>query len=190
MARIPYPADPPADLVESQRPDELPEEYQHLNQQAARNVYRVLAHEPELIAGLREYIGVTWDRANISDRQRELVILGAATGLESEYEWHQHVRIGLLEGMTPEELRAIASQDLQAFGDTEATLVRYAHAAARREVTDELLDALQAAFDVETVTGITTLVGAYVALATHIDALGVETEEPFVGWDLAGLEND
>lgn len=190
MARIPYPADAPADLVESQRPQELPEEYQHLNQQAARNVYRVIAHEPALIEGLRDYIGVIWQNTNLTDRQRELIILAAARGMESAYEWHQHVRIALLEGMTPEEILAISTNDLDDFDDTESALLRYARAAARREVTDEDIDTLRAEFDVETVTGITTLVGGYVALETHLDAFDVETEEPFVGWDLAGLERD
>lgn len=190
MTRIPYPSDAPADLVESQRPDELPEEYQHLNQQAARNIYRVLAHEPELIRGLREYIGTTWEHSNLNDRQRELVLLGAARGMDAAYEWHQHVRIALLEGMTPEEILAISENDLSDFDETEATLVRYARAAARKEVTDDVLDALRDQFDLATVTGITALVGAYVALDTHLAAFDVETEEPFVGWDLDGLERD
>lgn len=190
MARIPYPTDPPAEHVESQRPDELPEEYQHLNQQPARNVYRALAHEPDLIAGLREYIGVTWEHSNLTDRQREFVILGAARGIENDYEWHQHVRVAILEGLTLDEILAVSHGDFDELDETEATLARYGWAAARREVTDEEMDALRDEFDVETVTGITALVGTYAALATHIDAFDLETEEPFVGWDLEGLERE
>lgn len=190
MARIPYPENPPAELVESQRPDELPEKYRHLNQQAARNVYRVLAHEPAVIEGLREYISVTWEYSNLTDRQREILILATARALESDYEWHQHVRIALLEGMTPEEILAISENDTDPFDETETAVFRYARATALRTVTDDLMADLRSHFDLETVVGITTLVGAYVALETHINAFDVETEEPFVGWQLEGLERD
>ena len=188
MARIPYPTNIPADFVESQRPQELPEEYRHLNQQAARNVYRVLAHEPALIEILRDYINVIWDQSNLTNSQRELVILSAARGMDSAYEWHQHVRIALLEGMTPDEIYDISENDLDDFDETEATLVCYARAAAQRNVTDGDVEALHNTFNVETVIGVTILVGVYVALEIHLNAFDVETEEPFVGWDLTGLE--
>ncbi|WP_436348530.1 carboxymuconolactone decarboxylase family protein [Natronorubrum sp. FCH18a] len=190
MARIPYPEDVPAELIESQRTDSLPEEYQHLSQGPARNVYRTLAHDTDHIRGVRDFISVTWEHSNLTDRQRELVILSTARAIDAKYEWHQHVRIAILEGVDPEKIQAISEHDLEPFDETESTLVSYARAAARRETTDEDIERLREAFDVETVVGITSLIGSYVYLETALSAFDVETEEPFVGWDLDGLEQE
>lgn len=190
MARIPYPEDVEADLVESQRPDSLPEKYSHLNQQAARNVYRSVAHEPEVVTSLRGFIGATWEHCGLTDRQRELLILAVATEVDSAYEWHQHVRIALLEGLTPDEILAVGAHDLDPFTDTERAILEFTRAAAGARATDEDVDALLEHFDPGRVSAITALVGAYVALAVIIRTLDVETEEPFVGWDLAGLDRD
>jgi alkylhydroperoxidase family enzyme len=190
MARIPYAEDTPANLVESQRPDSLPEEYGHIDRQAARNVYRSVAHEPEVVRTLRAYIGATWNGSGLSDRERELLILAVARALDSSYEWHQHVRIGLLEGLTPEEMRAVAKSKFDRFETHERDLMTYAVVAADREVTEDDLDRLREHYDVADVAGITALVGAYVCLAVVLSAFDVETEEPFVGWDLAGLDRD
>lgn len=190
MVRIPYPEDVESELIESQRPDSLPEEYSHLKQSAARDVYRSIAHDPELVRTLRAYIGAAWEHSRLSDRERELVLLALAHQLGSEYEWHQHVRIALLEGLTPEEIGAVADGSTDPFSETERSLMAFARAAAERRTTDEDVAGLHERFSSEAVAGITGLVGAYVCLAVVIDTLGVETEEPFVGWDLAGLDRD
>lgn len=190
MARIPYPEDVEADLVESQRPDSLPEKYSHINQQAARNVYRSIAHEPELVRTLRAFIGACWDHAGLSDRERELVLLAIAREIDSAYEWHQHVRIALLEGLTPAEIRRVAAGEFDDFEETERLVMAFAQAAAGGEATDADVDALRDRYEVQEVAGITALVSAYVCLDVILTTLDVETEEPFVGWDLAGLERD
>lgn len=187
MSRIPYPEDVESDLVESQRPDSLPEEYSHINQQAARNVYRSVAHEPEIVRTLRAYIGATWEHSGLTDRERELLLLALAREIDSEYEWHQHVRVAILEGLTPEEIRAVSAGRLERFQETERRLMEFARKSAVGEATDADVDRLREHFDVPNVAGITALVGAYVCLNVIIDTLDVETEEPFVGWDLEGL---
>lgn len=188
MARIPYPEEVPADLIESQRTDSLPEENQHLSQSPARNVYRSLAHDTDHIRGVRDFIGVTWEHSNLTDRQRELVILSTARAINAEYEWHQHVRIAILEGVDPEEIRAISEGDLEQFEEDESSLISYARATSRRETTDDDIEELCDIFDIETVVGITSLIGSYVYLETVLSAFDIETEEPFVGWDLDELE--
>jgi len=190
MARIPYLENVEGDLVESQRPDSLPEEYSHINQQAARNVYRSIAHEPDIVRTLRAYIGAMWDHSGLSDRERELLLLALANEIESEYEWHQHVRIAILEGLTPEDIKAVSASEFKEFSDTERAVMEFAQVASQRQATDADVDRLHNQLEVEEVASITALVGAYVCLAVIIDTLGVETEEPFVGWDLAGLKQD
>lgn len=190
MARIPFPEDVAADLIESQRPDSLPEEYSHLKSKAARDVYRSVAHEPEVVRTLRGYIGATWEHSGLSDRVRELLLLALAREIDSEYEWHQHVRIAILEGLTPDEILSVSAGDFEEFTDEERTVMEFAQAAATMSATDDDVDRLRGYYSDAAVSGITALVGAYVCLGIIIDTLGVEPEEPFVGWDLDGLTRD
>jgi len=188
MARIPFPEDVEPDLVESQRPDSLPEKYSHINQQDARNVYRSIAHDPEVVETLRGYIGATWEHCGLSDRHRELLILSVAAGIGSEYEWHQHVRIAILEGLSLEEISAISDGDFGQFDGEEQAIMEFAQASAGGRTTDADVERLREHFDDSDVAGMTALVGAYVCLNVILATLDVETEEPFVGWDLEGLE--
>lgn len=190
MARIPYSKDVSPELVESQRPDSLPEKYSHINQQDARNVYRSIAHEPEVVKALRGYIGATWDECGLTDRQRELLILAVAVEIDSAYEWHQHVRIALLEGLKPDEILAVAAEDYGPFTDTERAVMKFARASSGGTTSDAHVDTLREHFEVSRMSAITALVGAYVCLNVVLQTLNVETEEPFVGWDLAGLEKN
>lgn len=190
MARIPYPEDVTPGLVESQRPDSLPEEYSHLNQQAARNVYRSIAHEPAVVETLRSYIGATWEHSGLDNRPRELLLLALAREIDAAYEWHQHVRIAILEGISPNEIRQISAGNFENFSETERVLMRYAQTAARTEVTDNDIDRLREQFTPDEISGITALIGAYICLNIILKALDVETEEPFVGWELENLEKN
>lgn len=190
MARLPYPDDAAPEFVESQRPDSLPEQYGHIDQQPARNVYRSVAHEPELVEMLRAYLGATWEHSGLDARPRELLLLAVAHEINSAYEWHQHVRVAILEGLTPEEIRAISAGDLKQFDGAERALVEFGQAAAGEKVIDNDIDRLRDRFTVPEVAGITSLAGAYVGLNVVLSALDVETEEPFVGWDLEKLDHD
>lgn len=190
VARIPFPEDVEPDLIESQRPDSLPDEYSHLKSKPARDVYRSIAHEPEVVRTLRGFIGATWEHSGLSDRVRELLLLAVAREIDSKYEWHQHVRIAILEGLSPEEIRAVADGDFEGFTDEERAIMEFAQAAARFETTDAHVEALGEFIEDVEVSGTTALVGAYVGLGVIIDSLDVETEEPFVEWDLSGLTRD
>lgn len=148
------------------------------------NAYRVLGSNPEVLKGERDFAAAVWHDTGLSDRRRELVILAVASGLRSAYEWHQHVRIAPGEGVTEEELLAIAEGDFDAFEPAEATLMRYAVAVIDRAVDDELFEAVAAHFDESTIVGITLLAGGYQMVAGFLDAFDVDLEEAFVGWDL------
>ncbi|MEF8788772.1 MAG: carboxymuconolactone decarboxylase family protein [Haloarculaceae archaeon] len=192
MARVPY-VDPESfpgdrDLLETSMDDEdLPEEYRDLFSTGARRVHRTVANNPDLLRGFRESNATTWHESGLSDRERELTILASARANGSRYEWHQHVRHGLSVGLTPAEIRAVGRRDHEAFPEREAALLAYASATAEGTVDDDTFDRFAATFDRETVVGATMLVGSYTGLARSLDAMGVEPEEAFVGWELEGL---
>lgn len=178
MARVPY--------VD---PVDLPAEYREMVvselQGRPVNVYAALATNPEVLAGTRAFLSSLWEHSGLTDRERELVILLAAAESDSRYEWHQHVRIAGGEGVTEAEMAAIHGGDFDSFSDREALLLRYAYAAIRREVDDDLHDAFVDVYDESTAVGTASLANGYAALAGVLDALdvGIESGDEFVGWN-------
>ncbi|MFC7156946.1 carboxymuconolactone decarboxylase family protein [Halomarina halobia] len=171
-------------------PDDLDPEYEDLIVSSLQpgktvNVYSAIGNNQEVLSGLRAFLGALWTHSGLTDRQREIVILTAASEIGSEYEWQQHVNIGTDAGLTTEEISAIARDDRRPFSDEERTLVAYTRAVTRGRVTDALHDALLAHFDEATVAGTASTAAGYAALGQVIDALGVEIEagDEFVGWD-------
>lgn len=72
------------------------------------NVYRTMAHHPQLLAAwapLRQH--VVRDRA-MSDQQSEVVILRTGHNLSSPYEWAHHVSRGRAVGMDDARIASLA----------------------------------------------------------------------------------
>lgn len=151
------------------------------------NVYRLLGRNPAVLAEFREYLGTVWDAAGLDAHEREVVILATARAADSRYEWHQHVRVALDEGMAPETILAIARGEPDRLAAAHAALLDYVTAFVAGTVDDALHDRLAAHYDEPTIVGITTLAGGYLGLAHVLDALDVDLEAEFVGWDLEGL---
>lgn len=165
-------------------PENVPEAYRHLLSSTTRNVFRTIGHHPSVLSQFRELGGTLWDEIGLTTRQRELLILGVARALRSEYVWHQHVRIALANEFTEDEVRAISRSRLGEFEAEEATLVRYATAFARGQVTDDVHEEARRVFAEDMLVGIGMSVSFYLTIIRMMDAFAVETEEPFVGWNL------
>lgn len=192
MARLPY-VDPETfsgddDLLETSMDDEaLPEEYRDRFSTGSRHVHRAIANNPAMLRGFRDSNSTVWQESGLGGRERELAILASARASDSRYEWHQHVRHGLSVGLTPQEIRAVARGEYDEFSAKEAALVAYAAAVSEGAVDDETFERFADRYDRETVVGTTMLVGSYAGLARSLDAMGVEPEEAFVGWELEDL---
>ena len=170
-------------------PEDLPADYRDLVVSSLQpgktvNVYRAIANNPEALDGLRTFLGALWTDSGLEDRQREVIILAVSRDYGSGYEWHQHVNIARDAGLDDAEIRALGAGELEGFPPEERLLVEYARAVIRDEVTNDLHDRLAAEFDAGTCVGAAALAAGYAMLAALIAALGVETEDPFVGWGL------
>lgn len=193
MARIPpielgegQPSD--RDLLQtSMHPESLDESYRHLFSRPERNVHLTIGHNPAILDTFRTTNAEVYDGCGLSKREREIVILTVASESESRYEWHQHVRHALAAGFTRDEIRALGEGETDPFTDAEAALHRYVSAFVRETVDDSTHEELAAHVDTETLVGTAVLASRYVGLAKVLTAFDVETEEPFVGWDLEGL---
>lgn len=176
MARVPY--------VES---EDVPEEHRDLLvsslQDRPLHVYRAIGNNPAVLAGLRGFFSSLWNDSGLDDRRRELVVLAVTQEIGNEYEWHQHVNIARDVGIDDEAIAAVSKGEFDAFDEREATLLRYALAVVRGEVDDRTHEATGDYYDESAVVGIAALAEGYAALGGIIDALGVELEEEFVGWE-------
>jgi len=177
MARVPH-------ITEADLPTAQQDLLVSALQGTELNIYRTVGNNPAMLYGLRTLLGSLWRDSGLDPTQRELVILAVARETETAYAWHQHVAIGRDVGLSDAEIIAISDGQLDSFDRSGRLLVEYALATVRGTVDDELSDRLAAAFDDETVVGVTTLASGYLMIGRLLDALAVETEAPFVGWRL------
>jgi alkylhydroperoxidase family enzyme len=193
MARIDLadPEDLPADrreLLESLSPKEgLPEEYHHLVESPVRNIYRIVGRSLPILEAFRGFARSVWSECGLEPREREIVILAAGRALDAAYEWHQHVRVGLSEGLTPEEIAAIGADDRGFFEGRDRALVEFAAGFATRSLDTPTLEVFVDHFDEPTAVGTGVLVGIYATIGLLESGFDIGTEEPFVGWGLDGL---
>ena len=164
--------------------EEIPEEYHHLFTEeylGDRHIFRVWAHNPEVLEGTLEYLNILYDQ--LTPRTKELVILVVARARNARYEWHQHVDIAREKGVTTAEMRAIGGDDLSPFPDEEFVLLQYARAVATGQITDQIHEALCQAYDPAEVVAVGLLVDFYVGLCNYVAAVELPFEGgEFVGW--------
>jgi alkylhydroperoxidase family enzyme len=148
------------------------------------NIFRLFMVNPAIELNAR----ALWQASGLSPRSREIVILRAASTQESRYEWHQHVRIARSEGLSPAEIAAVRHwRDADCFSEDERALLAYVDALATdRRPSEEVYNAMARDRTPSQIVGVTMLISTYFSLALLMQAMDLETEEPFVGWD-AGL---
>ena len=73
------------------------------------NIFTTMANHPGLLRRYLPFGGKLLNGGSIDARQRELLILRTGWNAGSDYEWGQHVRIGLLAGLTEEEIERVAA---------------------------------------------------------------------------------
>ena len=164
--------------------DDIPVEYHHLfgdDYLGDRHIFRVWAHNPEVLEATLEYLNVLYDQ--LGDRRKELVILSVARARGARYEWHQHVDIARGKGVALAEMRAIGGDDLSGFDDAEYVLLQYARSVAAGAVTDQIHDALTRHYSPAEVVAVGLLVDFYVGLCNYVAAVDLPFEGgSFVGW--------
>ena len=178
MARVPY-----VDAAD------VPDEYEDLLESSLQgkplHVYQSIGNNPEVLAGLRSFLGSLWTDSGLSDRERELVILAVSRETGNRYEWHQHVNIARGVGIDDDVIAAIGTGDLDPLSDDETTLLEYALAVVRGEVDAIAHEEIAALYDDETIVGIAAAAQGYDALGGLIEAFDLELEPgtEFHGWD-------
>lgn len=192
MARVPY-------LTEA----ELPEEHRYLFSPSnpftddngeseapwdgPQHTHRSIANNPEILEAYRRFGSSLWTETGLTETQRERSILAIARALESAYEWHQHVTIALDRGVPREEIEAISDGNTEALSPADRALVEYLQAYVDRSVTDADHERLAEHFDDATIVGIGMLAAYYIGIDYMGEALALDLEDEFVGWNLENV---
>jgi 4-carboxymuconolactone decarboxylase len=144
--------------------------------ESASNIIATFVNHPELTkAFLRFNVHLLYN-STLPPRLRELAILRVAHRTDSKYEWVQHVRLGLREGLTEDEIAGV--QRGEAADGFDRTML-----AATDELLDtyELSDAMWAALgerlDKRQRMDFVFMVGCYVTVAMALKTFGVELEQ-------------
>ena len=94
-------------------------------------MYRLLAHNPEILAAHRAYFHAALDSGTLSRGFKEKVAFNVARVCGSAYSMASHRRYALRHGVAEEELQAIERADYGRFDQRERAALQFAEEVAR-----------------------------------------------------------
>ena len=132
------------------------------------NIFRMLANADTLMEPALRFGGAILSRQELGADLRELVILLVAALEGGEYEWNQHVPIGLACGCTQAQIDALAARrfDDPAFSAKEKALVAFAAEVIEKvKSSEETLAEAQKHFSPKEIVEIILTCGFYMTMA-------------------------
>ena len=138
-------------------------------------LYHALLHAPPVAAGWLEYLTSIRSASSLPGHVRELVIMRIAHLNRAPYEAQQHAAIALREGLSAQQIEAIASwRDAPLFDAGERAALAYADAMTSAiQVPDDIFSAVQAAFDTRQLVELTATIAAYNMVSRFLEALEI-----------------
>jgi alkylhydroperoxidase family enzyme len=174
MARVPYLNR--EDLPEADREifDRLAEE----RGAPVGNIFRTLAHTPNLLSRFVSLGGHLRNRTNLDPKLRELAILTVGRLTNAEYEFVHHWNIALRAGVPRQQLERLADFEAAAvFDDHDRAVIRYAVEATRNvTVSDATFEALRGFLDNRGILELVQNVAFYNMVVRILVPLKVELE--------------
>lgn len=143
------------------------------------NVFKTLAHDPELFerwSGLGQYL---LNASSLPPRDREIVILRMGWLCQAPYEWSQHARIAKASGnLTDAELHAIAAGAAgSSLSDFERTLIRMTDELRYdTEISDSTWAALRTRYSLAQIIDAIYTAGQYQLVSMALNTLGVQLD--------------
>jgi alkylhydroperoxidase family enzyme len=150
----------------------------------AQNIFTTLVRHPGLFRKWIPFAGKLL-AGKLPARDRELLILRTGYRCRSDYEWGQHVVIGLASGVDEEELPRIQEgADADGWSERDAALLRAADELHDDScISDETWDLLATIYDEKQLIEIPMVVGHYHLVAFTLRSLGVQREPGVPGFD-------
>lgn len=145
------------------------------------NILYTIGHHPALLGPFLSFTSTLALQGVLPRRDSEVLALRASWNCQSAFEWGHHVEYGEAEGLTGEEIAAIAqpgaAEDAR-LSSRDRLLVKAADELhASQQLADETYEALRAALDEAQLVELTFVVGNYTMLSMVANATGVPLEE-------------
>lgn len=148
------------------------------------NLFATLARHPRLLKRWSAFGGLLLFGGELSDRDRELLILRTSANTAADYEWSHHQRLGELAGLTPEEIdRVFEGPDAPGWSAEDRAMLAAAdelHSDGR--ISDGTWAELAARCGEAQLIEIPMVVGQYHMVAFTVRSLGIEREPDTVGF--------
>ncbi len=174
MRVSPLPADQWDDAVQQALAVMLPAERR--NPDDASNILTTFVRHPALTKEFLKFNVHLLFRSTLPPRLRELAILRVAHRTDSKYEWVQHVKLGMREGLTEEEIAGV--QRGEAADEFDRTILTGVDELMDRyELSDETWAALGERLDERQRMDFVFTVGCYITVAMALKTFGVELEQ-------------
>ena len=174
MRLPPLPADQWNDAVQQALAVMLPEERR--NPGDASNILSTFVRHPALTKEFLRFNVHLLFRSTLPPRLRELAILRVAHRTDSEYEWFQHVKMGLREGLTEDEIGGV--QRGEAVDEFDRTILTGVDELMDSyELSDATWSALGARFDERQRMDFVFTIGCYITVAMALKTFGIELDQ-------------
>ncbi len=146
------------------------------------NIFFTMAHHPWLLKKFLSLGGQLLNRGTVPDREREIVILRVGWNCQAEYEFGQHISIGLEAGLTQEEVSGITGVPHD-WSDEDAMLIKMAdELCADHCVSDPTYAALAQRWDDIALIELVTCVGYYQMVSGFLNTFGVALDDGVPGF--------
>jgi len=168
-----------APLSDAELNDEQQEALKDFRTGPVLNIFRTLVRAPKALTRFNAWGGYVLSRRNdLPPREREIVILRIGYLCKSGYEWTQHHRIGLREGLTAEEIERIKQGAGAGWSPADAALIKVADELhADQFVTDPTWAELSAHFTPKQCMDAVFTAGQYTQVSMFLNTFGVQLDE-------------
>ncbi len=143
------------------------------------NLYKVLAHSPELCTAFIRFGNKILFRGALPPPLRELAILRVSEVTDANYERTKHIEIAGQVGVPEAKIKAIPDwSGSEAFDDLERAVLQYTDEVTRNvRVSEETFAQLRKHLDDAAVVELTVTIGFYNMVSRILESLQVELEE-------------
>ncbi len=173
MARLPF-------IEPIDEPEELRPVFEQLRQTRGRvpGMYRLLAHQPDILAAHRAYFHAALDTGLLPRRFKEKIAYKVARMRGSAYSSASHRRYALNHGVDEAGLQAIDRSDYGGLEPAERAALEFAEDMIRNEgaVSDAALDGLKEHYSTAEIIEIVALVGIMDLASSFGAVFGLEPD--------------
>jgi alkylhydroperoxidase family enzyme len=146
------------------------------------NIFTTVVRHPKLFKRWMVFGGHILSKSTLPPRERELLILRIGALCKSEYEFHQHTRIGLDAGLTQEDverlLQPAAAWPAGAWSERDTVLLRATDELYSDQfISDETWQALLQSWNEKQLIDLLFTVGQYAMVSMVLNSLGVQIED-------------